>query len=777
MVCFLLSFNAAFSQQPAFFKLGEDQFRGVQIYDVIQDDELNYWFATNEGIYKYNFYSFVKVECIKAKSSSAFNFVKDEKGIIYCHNLNNQVFKIANNECVLFYELLDNESYSDVSLSIADDGNIVVAAKKIIVLKKSGEIQERHELGNHFCGQPFSTKEKKLQFHLNFCDSILEYTKGSFTLKKIHLSVNKDTEISVLKFFSFNNSSYALDLKSKTLFTYDPVFYKLQPLPKNLLFERSGSIRIYETGDEIWLAGTLPGALLLPDLKNRPVNNFYYEDYYISNVFKDNEGNIVLCTFDKGVLIIPDLNVPDVINSFRDDPITSLYSDETMGLILGSSKGNLSAFKNNSIQPVSANGDRPIGGVYGFPNSELIIYDDGQLIAFNKQTKQKTTLLIASLKGAVFVSEKEFYLGTNRGIYKVVWKGGVKFEVEPIKALNERIHFVEYNSSNHCLYTSTANGIFILRPNGKTQQVLYHGESIFPNDLFYSKGKIYATTKEDGILVIQDSKISSVIQPLIHGKEEILKKIIIHNNTIIARSTNGLFQFNMNGILMKSIHTMFGFSSQRVIDFTFVNSELWVSHSGGVQKINLNYYTLKGAKPTIQLNKVIVNNENHPFSQTHSFTSNQRKFQFIFSSPTLKNRETIRYYYKLVGYDKTWNINDPNSNQITYNALSSGKYTFQVKAENQGVFSELKSYYFEIAAPIYARWWFIALLVLLFLGIVYAIYMNQLKIQRKKSDQINELNASKLTAIQSQMNPHFIFNSLNSIQDLILKGDVEHSYS
>ncbi len=57
------------------------------------------------------------------------------------------------------------------------------------------------------------------------------------------------------------------------------------------------------------------------------------------------------------------------------------------------------------------------------------------------------------------------------------------------------------------------------------------------------------------------------------------------------------------------------------------------------------------------------------------------------------------------------------------------------------------------------------------------VYRWRLTIQTKKAQQINELHASKLTAIQSQMNPHFIFNSLNSIQDLILKGDVEHSYS
>jgi LytS/YehU family sensor histidine kinase len=75
------------------------------------------------------------------------------------------------------------------------------------------------------------------------------------------------------------------------------------------------------------------------------------------------------------------------------------------------------------------------------------------------------------------------------------------------------------------------------------------------------------------------------------------------------------------------------------------------------------------------------------------------------------------------------------------------------------------------------RWWFTTLTALFLSGVILFSYRWQLAIQRRKAERINELNASKLTAIQSQMNPHFIFNSLNSIQDLILKGDVEHSYS
>jgi ligand-binding sensor domain-containing protein len=772
----VLSASTVFSQQPAFFKLGEDQFRGIQVYDVIQDNDLNYWFATNEGLYKYNFYSFTKVECSKAKSNSVFNFVKDTKGVIYCHNLNKQVFKIADNECTLLYEIRDNEVYSDVSLTIGDDGNLLIGAKKLIVINSKGEVQKRYEIANHFLGQPFTTKDLKIHYHLNHCDSILEYSQGILSPKKLTIVNSGGNELDVFKFFSISNNSYAIELKTKKVYSYQLSQLTLTPIATASPFEQSGSIRIYETKGKIWVAGTLPGVNLLSNITKRTSNAAFYADYFISNVFEDHEGNILLSTFDKGILVVSDLKVADVINTFRDDPITSLYPDEELGLLLGSSKGKLLAHTKQTAS-ISEEGDRPINGIYGFPKSDLIIYDDGQLTAYNKKTKIKTVLFVASLKGAKFVSDKEIYLGTNKGICKVTWLGGNKFETTPITSLSERVHFVEYNSKNKWLYTSTANGVFTLLPNGQTKEIRYKGSSIFPNDLFYANGKIYASTKENGVLVITNGAITRVFQPMVNGKKEVLKKIIVHNNTLFARTTNGFYQFDLNGELLKSIHSMFGFSSQRVIDFTFLNSELWVSHTGGVQKIDLNYYASKKSKTNIQLIKVLVNNKPQSMAQSHVFNAQQRKIQFIFSSPTLRNRQTIRYYYQLVGYDKEWNINEPNANQITYNALSPGKYTFLMKAENQGVFSETVAYSFEIASPIYARWWFIVLVILLFLGLVYLIFKRQLAIQRKKSQQINELNASKLTAIQSQMNPHFIFNSLNSIQDLILKGDVEHSYS
>jgi hypothetical protein len=83
------------AQQPAYFLFGEKEFEGIDIYSVIQDNQYNYWIATEQGIVKHDSYSFKTIDCDQMKSSSIFNFVKDKLGYIYWNNLNLQIFKIS----------------------------------------------------------------------------------------------------------------------------------------------------------------------------------------------------------------------------------------------------------------------------------------------------------------------------------------------------------------------------------------------------------------------------------------------------------------------------------------------------------------------------------------------------------------------------------------------------------------------------------------------------------------------------------------------------------
>jgi ligand-binding sensor domain-containing protein len=763
------------AQQPAYFSFGEEQFRGVQIYDVIQDKNLNYWFATNEGLFYFDYYTYEKIECDKAKGNSVFNFVMSKEGIIYCHNLNNQLFEIKGKQFNLFYELLEEERSSDVSLTVANDGNLIVGAKKIIILNKQGKKLKDYSISKRYLGPAFTNQTGEVQFHLHSSDSIVIYSSGEFSKHQIQIPsfpIN-----SVLKFYTIGDINYVLNLKTKEQYQYYPKKFELKPLPENPSFARSESIRIYETQDEIWVAGTLPGITVINSHNTSDLQNIYYPNYFISDVFKDREGNILLSTFDKGMLVIPDLKVPDVINTFYDDPITSLYSDSEMGLVMGSSKGKLMNYLNKTLNTIDDKGKRPIEILAGNKNSNIFLFDNGKIRAYNKHTKAIIDIMEASLKDVTVGLDNYFYFGTNRGIMKLSSNSKGTYTTEIVASMSQRIYSLEYNPNDSCLYTSTASGFYAIFPSGITKKIILNEGDVFPNHLLHYKNNIYASTKKNGIIVLHKGNIINTIKPSVNQHLESLKKIIIYQNTIIGKSSNGLFQFDMSGHLLKSIHSVFGFSSKRIIDFIIHDQQLWVSHSGGVQQIDLSYSNKITKKPIIRLDNILVNDSIvHP-SETYTLKSNQRKIQFIFSTPTIKNHETIRYHYKLIGYDTNWNINDYESNKITYSALAPGDYTFYVKVENQGHFSEILSRSFSISSPFYSHWWFITILIISFLAIVFFIYKWQLGIQQKKSQQINELNASKLTAIQSQMNPHFIFNSLNSIQDLILKGDVEHSYS
>lgn len=768
-----LAFKA---QQPAYFILGENQFKGLQIYDVIQDKNLNYWFATNDGLFYFNHYSYHKVKCDKSKSYSVFNFVMDDEGIIYCNNLNHQVFQIKNKICKLFYELKEDEISSDISLSIVNTNQILIGAKKVIQLSAEGKIVNRINVSGHYLGQAFTYNKKAIYYHLGSGDSILQIDKNGVSKHQLKLPAGQFLKQGVLKFFQLKGKVYAFNLKSKEIYSFKPENDSLAISKANPLFNGIENVRFYSAGNEIWAAGTLPGVVMFKDSLPVKIPQPFYNNYFISDVYKDIEGNILLSTFDRGVLVIPDMQTPDVIQSFKEDPITSITTDAKFGLLMGSSKGLLLNYKDGILDVIDNKGKRPIEGIYTSDQTPLIIFDNGYISVLDKNSKATNGIYEASLKDAVIVSKDLIYLGTNRGVFKCKWNGKKSFTIETVKNLLFRIYSLTYNETSQNLYISSSAGLFVMQANGTLNKIFYNNEAVFPNSLYHHKGLVYAADKNGGVLVIDGNTVKKIIPLTLNGEPEVFNKIIVNNNYIIAESLKGLFLYNLKGELLNPLSSSYGFAENRVMDFAIRDSLLWVSHTGGVQQINLKTLRVKDGKPGIFIANVFVN-DSVESSKINTFSSTQRKIQFVLSTPTLRNRESIKYHYKLEGNDNHWSENDYFSNQVTYNALAPGSYTFYVRAEKLGQSSQLISYSFTIQSPFYTRWWFITLIVFVFLGTVYCIYRWQLRLQRIKSERINELNASRLTAIQSQMNPHFIFNALNSIQGLILKGDVEHSYS
>lgn len=775
-ITFSISTNSL-SQQPAYSILGENQFKGIQIYDVIQDQNFNYWFATSDGLYVYDYIKYEKVECEEAKGNSFFNFVVAENGTIYCHNLNNQIFKIKNKKCTVFYEIQESDARSDMSLAIAKNDELIIGAKNILQLNRSGKLITRYKIENHFIGLPFKASPQIIQFHLNNCDSIIEYKQGNF--KKLKLNYESKSQLinnHIFRFFSLNNSSFALDLNSKSIFKYNPSTLQLTLTNQNSAFQRSLSTRIYETGNHIWIAGTLPGVFLFKSVEEKSFTQLFYKDYLISDIYKDHEGNFLLSTFDKGVIIVPDLSLPDVMIPFKDYQVSEMYSDNDLGLIVGTSNGKLFQLQNNKLKIIDSTGSKPIKGIFGKKGSPFIFFDNDYIRCFHKQKNQILDVHFSSFKDLVFISNNEFYLGTNLGVFRTVYKNN-QFESKKVEPFNKRIYALEYNQKNKSLYVTSTEGLQMLNLDGKVYRIKFKNKDIYPTSIYFHKNILYVLTRKNGILMVQNHL---VIGQFKLGKDiqlDQFEKLLFKNNQIILKSSKGLYLFNIITKKTKFLHCLYGFSDQRILNFELHKNDLYVSHTNGLQQLKLNYANQTIKLPKVRLLQIQINDKKVNSQIRGDFSHLQNKISFYFSIPTLKNQSHIHFYYKLTGYENKWSINNFNETKITYNALPPGHYNLILKAESLGKFSSPIYFSFTISQPFYKSWWFILLCALSFVGMVYFIYNRKLSIQQKKSDQINELNESKLTAIKSQMNPHFIFNSLNSIQDLILKGDVEHSYS
>jgi ligand-binding sensor domain-containing protein/two-component sensor histidine kinase len=140
--------------------------------------------------------------------------------------------------------------------------------------------------------------------------------------------------------------------------------------------------------------------------------------------------------------------------------------------------------------------------------------------------------------------------------------------------------------------------------------------------------------------------------------------------------------------------------------------------------------------------------------------------------------DKAQFQYRLLGYDKNW-IDANSRNYVSYTNLNSGNYEFQVRATLvDGTWdSNYTSLKISIATPYYRTWWFISAMILMALQIIYLIYRYRMKQIREKEEMriqyTKELAEVEMKALRAQINPHFLFNSLNSINNFILRNDTE----
>lgn len=297
-------------------------------------------------------------------------------------------------------------------------------------------------------------------------------------------------------------------------------------------------------------------------------------------------------------------------------------------------------------------------------------------------------------------------------------------------------------------------------------------------------GRIWIITKSDGIFWLDGEKVTHADKQLSLHNAVFFDIAEAPDGSVWAGASNGLYRFSQEGGSYKTkLYTvMHGLPSNEVYKVAADASRIWFSTFEGLFSLPLKTGSQNVAGPEIHMRDVTVHRHKlkHP-AHVLKLSYRRSDLKFTFDVLTYTNGTETKLEYRLYNEDQN-TVNTVNGDEILFSNLSPGNYTLEVYGLNgDGAKSQRpEKITIEIMPPFWMQWWFLVLMVLIFLTgtFLFARYIiRNIRRREEAKTLMNKLMAEyQITALQAQMNPHFIFNAINTIQGYILENSEQEAY-
>lgn len=766
-IVFFLFFQG-YSQQPSHLLIGEDELAGINIYSSIQDADNSIVLATNNGLFRYDTLNFLPINSDLIGDQSLFGLIKNSKGVIYCYNLSGQIFFIKNNQLQLFITVPKDYLSSIIQLCFDQEDNLFISCKKLMKVTPKKEVSVLFTFKSEEASSLAIDKEGRVFF---FDSKKVYYVKSNTVNFFVEISNEK---LNLLNPYTTNSGTIIFQVNTQ-LKGY--VVKKGKPLPVQYNVP-TNSANFYhffasKSNPIIWLASSKNGIYAF-DLNGKPLynNKLLFEDYFVSSYLEDNEGNTWLSTFGKGIIYIPNLNVIEYTNNEllkKQDLLRITKKDNE--LFFGGSKGSVYKLNGNVISEVISN-QKKIEFLRYSPNLDAffvngLVYDSRLKKLLKDQNYNKYDYYQANAKSAIWYTTRDGLFLTN--------SRSLDFSNYGYRL---RSYAVLEDITSNVIWIASSTGLELCK-NKKYTKILYHNRPVFSTSILKVKDQVWVASTE-GILVFKNQKLTQVINKKTGLLSNRVSKLKLDKDFVYISSSEGLQQYHLNSKRFKNFTKAEGLLSNAVFDFEVLNDEIFIITSKGLQKMTFTTIASTSNLPKIKIEKITVNGLDSDANKK-IFKPTENTFEFTLLAITQKFKNKLKYQYQLVGYDTKWYTTSFSNNKIRYSNLPDGNYNLKVKAAyNTTVSDTITEYSFQIKSVFWKTKEFVLFSIVALFGLVFLIYKLRIRFvvdkknkEIEKEKYIQELNKSKLTALKSQMNPHFIFNALNSIQEFILLNKKE----
>jgi len=542
--------------------------------------------------------------------------------------------------------------------------------------------------------------------------------------------------------------------------------------------------------------GTRNGLYIYSLANNKIEPNFSLKDHVITSTFHDSDNGFWVTTEGEGCYYksSPSIKVYNSKNLFPNDQVTCLHRSEDRKLWVGFSDGIYGTLYKSEFKSSEKLGPRnlPVTKIKELTNGTKIIMSKSVSRIIEAGIERYFSYPINDilhLDTLVYLASKKVHKIPSATFFNNLQKARrptqeLEIELSPNILLRKSSKTLCLGNDGE-IYIGTQQGLFKIQAD--TLYCIAENDSRLSssiNDICYdsSRDLMYVATNNEGLLVLRrDSVISSFNENSGLLNNHCQNLFLDTEKSLWLSTTSGLSRIipMQDGYEILNCSQKIGLKTPLISDIERIDDEIYLATDEGMITFSLKDINGHNRKPILQLHSFMANSIAKQITDGDmllDYTQNSISINFLGLSPG--DMGNLTYHYSL-NIDNELIEATTSGRRINFESLKSGEYQFTLKAVRpNGVESDPISIRFTILQPFWKEIWFNLTLAGLFLIASFLIVISRLRKLKNKYESEKEFTRIEIERIElekayllaeqragvMQMNPHFLFNSLNTIK-------------